>query len=328
MSSEQTDKVTIVGKTITAHAKGAVTITATSGQSSASVDVIFTEVSELKVTNQNDLSASWDVVANETRTVGLSFTVDEADKSLNDLGFTVDASHTALELDGLASDPNTVYVASSDADVVTVNGGLVLTAVGAGDASIIIRYESLRQTVSIHVVDSTPVAVSTLSFLDLDDFWRDQWFVGDDPRFVTAEADGPIIEDPDAEYAIVSYDEEVVSVDLDVDTITLEAVGAGRCDVVVSYGDSLSESFEVFVSEHGLSLVDSTFGGELSVGGEQDMSVQIEDVDLESLVIESDDPEVVSVTDQTIHGEKEGETYITITANEKSYLRFSITVVQ
>ena len=328
LSSEQTDKVTIVGKTITAHAKGSVTITATSGQSSASVDVVFTEVSELKVTNQNDLSASWDVVTNETRTVGLSFTVDESDKSLNDLGFTVDASHTVLEIDGLASDPNTVYVASSDADVVTVNDGLALTAVGAGDASIIIRYENLRKTVSIHVVDSTPVAASTLSFLGLDGLWNEQWFVGDDARRVYAKVDGPATLDPDAEFAIETYDDEVVSADIDADEITLTSVGVGRCEVVVSYGDSLSESFEVFVSEHTVSLTDEMLKDDLSVGEDREITVLVDGDPATSTIVESDDPEVISVTDQTIHGEQEGETYITITANEKSYLRVLMSIVE
>ena len=329
LSSEQTDKVTIVDKTITAHAKGAVTITATSGQSSASVDVVFTEVASMNVTNQAELEASWDVSLNETRTIGLSFEVDETNKSLTDLGFTVDVSHTVAELDTLEANASAIYAASSNTSVVTVDGDLKLTALAAGEATIKLLYRNLVKTVTLQAVEPAPVGVSTLTFDQdlLDALWQ-PWLVGDATRYVVAEADGPVLEDPDAEYAIESYDDQIVSVDIDDDTIVLTPVGAGRCEVVVSYGDSLSESFEVFVSEHTVSLTDEMLKDDLSVGSDREMSVLIDGDPATSTVIESDDPEVISVTDQTIHGEREGETYITVTADEKSYLRVLISVVE
>ena len=102
----------------------------------------------------------------------------------------------------------------------------------------------------------------------------------------------------------------------------------GRCEVVVSYGDSLSESFEVFVSEHTVSLTDEMLKDDLSVGEDREITVLVDGDPATSTIVESDDPEVISVTDQTIHGEQEGETYITITANEKSYLRVLMSIVE
>lgn len=328
LSSEQTNKVTIVGKTITAHEKGSVTITATSGQSSASVGVVFTEATSMNVTNQSELEASWDVSLSETRTIGLSFVVDETTKSLTDLGFTVDVSHTMTELDTLEADASVVYSASSNTSVVTVGGDLKLTALAAGEATIKLLYRNLVKTITLQVVEPAPMGTSTLTFdQDLLDVLWQPWLVGHETRYVVAEGEGPVLEDPDAEYAIESYDDQIVSVDIDDDTIALTPVGAGRCEVVVSYGDSLSESFEVFVSEYAVSLTDEMLKDDLSVGEDREMSVLVDGDPAASTVIESDDPEVISVVDQTIHGEQEGETYITITANEKSYLKVKITVV-
>lgn len=330
VSSEQTDKVTIVGKTITAHAKGAVTITATSGQSSASVDVIFTEVTSMSVTNQAELETSWDVSLNETRTIGLSFIVDEANKSLADLGFTVDVSHTMTELDTLEADASVVYAASSNTNVVTVDGDLKLTALAAGEATIKLLYRNLVKTITLQVVEPAPVGTSTLTFDQdlLDLLWADPWLVGESPRFASAEVDGPAALDPDASFEAVSADENIVTVDIEEDgTMTLTPVGAGRCLITVSYGDSLSESFEVFVSEYWVELTDEMLKDDLSVGEDREMAVLVDGDPATSTIIESDDPEVISVTDQTIHGEQEGETYITITADEKSYLRVLISVI-